>query len=196
MTELILASSSPYRKALLAGSGLDFICVKPEVDESAIAAGTPEQRARKRAEAKAANVAWQYKSSYVIGCDQVLEFEGKAFDKVASYEQARMRIKTLAGHVHFLLSAYCIARFQEETSRVCIVDSKIIRVAMQMRELTDSEIEAYLQTNEWQGSVGCYQFENLGMNLFDSVVGDTSSVIGLPLIPLLRSLREVGVKVL
>ncbi len=77
-----------------------------------------------------------------------------------------------------------------------LLKRRVVDAKMFMRPLTDDEIEAYLDTNEWEGCAGCYQYENRGMNLFRAMEGDLSTVIGMPLPALLEDLREIGINVL
>lgn len=193
---LILASSSPWRKDLLASTGAVFDVQTAPVDEYSITAKDPVSLARARSEAKAVATAEVRVGALVIGADQVLSLSGRMFDKARSVDEARERLALMAGKAHTLHSGLALAFKPEEKSPAQILTATVVDVAMPMRPLSESEIEAYLATGEWQGSVGCYQYENRGVHLFDGVAGDQSSIVGLPLQTLLKMLRQIGVDLL
>jgi septum formation protein len=192
--QIVLASLSPYRKSVLASSGVPFSVKPAAIDESQIIDPDPKSLALSRAKAKAVSVARDFHSHLIIGCDQVLGFNGQAFDKVTSREQALGRLKLLQGKSHTLHSALCL--FESEGSEPRELWAQTFDIEMPMRPLTDLQIEKYLNFDEWQGSVGCYQFENHGVHLFKPLVADTSAIIGLPLLPLLEALRRNGADIL
>lgn len=193
--KVILASQSPFRRALLSAAGLEFEAAAAPIDEYTIHGDTPGVQASRRAEAKAMAVAAMHPDALVIGADQVLSFEDLTFDKAPNVATARERLQALAGRTHFLHSAFALAYGNRGDTPV-IIHSERVDVGMTMRPLSDYEIEAYLATGEWRGSVGCYQYENKGIHLFSSVNGDHSSIIGLPLMPLLAQLRQLGINAL
>ncbi|MEN9834285.1 MAG: septum formation protein Maf [Pseudomonadota bacterium] len=193
--KLILASQSPFRRALLSSAGLEFESAVAPIDEYTITADLPGVQASRRAEAKALAVAALHPDALVIGADQVLSFEDLTFDKARDVATARERLQALAGRTHFLHSAFALAYGNRGDAPV-VTHSERVDVGMTMRPLSDYEIEAYLATGEWRGSVGCYQYENRGVHLFSSVSGDHSSIIGLPLLALLEKLREAGINAL
>ncbi len=191
MTSIILASQSPYRRALLQSAGLEFTSESAPVDERVIEHHKPSERARLRAEAKALATLNAHPDAVVIGCDQVAALGDIAFDKAESLEAAKVRLKSLSGKTHHLYSAWSIA--QKINGSNTIIVSEVEMIAMPMRTLDDDEIDTYLSLGEWQGCVGCYQFENKGINLFAGVKADSSSIMGLPLQPLLAALRTLGI---
>lgn len=197
-TELILASGSPYRAQLLQSTGLVFRVESSKLDEKTITNLEPRELARARGIAKARDVASRNPDALVIGADQVLGFGGRAYDKASTSEEAAVRLREFSGKSHILYSAYCLVwseRGGVERSGVGakVLEDQVIDVPMHLRTLTESEISAYVSTGEWQGCVGCYQAENRGVHLLERVGGDSSAVIGLPLLELLSSLRKVGV---
>lgn len=192
--EILLASQSKFRKELLASTGLTFECVKPDVDEESIQNDDPDLLALERAVAKAKQVAEINPESLVIGCDQVLSLDGKSFGKVDSKEDAMERLRHLSGKTHFLLSAFALGYSRVAGTKPEVLHQEIVKVPMNMREINEREIENYFATSyEWQNVVGCYRFESYGVNFFDNAGGDSSAIIGLPLVPLLKSLRAIGV---
>lgn len=190
---LILASGSAARRAMLSAAGLSFEVVAPTLDEEAAKAelrsggATPRDQALQLAEQKALSVSGQHRG-LVIGADQMLAQGDRVFDKPASMEQAREQLRALSGHTHELLTAAAIAR-----------EGEIIWVALDaprltMRSLSDAFIDDYLARagDTATRSVGAYQLEGLGVQLFEHIDGDYFSILGLPLLPLLAFLREQG----
>ena len=191
MTGLVLASRSAARAAVLRGAGVAFEAVASHVNEAALkeellrAERGPAKIAQALAEAKALAVAWE-RDELVIGCDQTLDLHGTLFDKAETLDEARERLKLLRGQTHELHSAVVVTRGNDVKYRE--LDSS----RMTMREFSDDWLEAYLarQGETILGSVGCYQLEGEGAQMFDQVVGDYFSILGLPLYGLLGFLRE------
>lgn len=187
--QLILASGSPFRAALLRGAGLQFVALTAPVDEDAIQGLAPPALALARARLKGTAVAKQYPDALVIGADQVLSCAGQSIDKATSAAEARQVLNHLSGKTHYLHSAVCLLAGDDAAEW----GSFVVDVGMTMRMLTSIEIDAYVETGEWQGCVGCYQYENRGIHLFEGDGAEHSAVLGLPLLPLLKALRELGV---
>lgn len=191
ISRIILASASKFRSELLATTGLKFECQTARVDEKKILAKTPAQVAHERSIAKAHEVARRFPDTLVIGADQVLEFDGKVIDKASSAEEARSRISEFAGQMHVLQSGYCLVMSTD--GHVKTLHAEVVPAHMHMRKLAKSEIETYVKTGEWEGCVGCYRYEGKGINLFQKIVGEQSTIVGLPLVPLLNALRKIGI---
>jgi len=192
-SRVILASSSPFRSDLLAATGLVFSSMTARINESDISPSEPRQCALDRSIAKARDVASINPECIVIGADQVLEFNGQAMGKVRSQLEAKERLEMLSGRTHLLWSAYCLL-FKPANGDVIELYSDAVRIPMEMKELSSGEIEAYLRRkDQWQGVVGCYKYEELGGQLFLSVGGDHSSIIGLPIMPLMTAIRRFGI---
>ncbi len=193
VSKVILASSSSYRRDLLQTTGLEFSCETAGVDEAAIVSPVPRGCAIARAVAKAKDVALKHPGCLVIGADQVLEFDGMVLGKLDDAQAARRRMELLAGSTHLLWSAVNLTYASPE-EEVYDLYTEAIRVPMEMRQLTTEELDAYFtHCEQWQGVVGCYKYEQLGGQLFSSVGGDHSAIIGLPLIPLTQALRALGI---
>ncbi len=189
-TGLILASASVVRARLLENAGIPFEICASGVDESYI----KQQRAGEKAQeiamalavAKAMDVARENADALVIGADQILECEGQLFDKPSDMAGARSHLQNLQGKTHRLLTAASVVR-EGET-----IWSHLETPALTMRHLTEGFIDDYLSDvgSAALTSVGAYQLEGRGAQLFDRIDGDFFSILGLPLLPLLAFLRD------
>ncbi len=194
MTPIVLASKSPSRQAVLQAAGVAFEAVGSGVDEEAVKAqllreGTgPREIALRLAEAKAIAVSARRPEAIVIGADQTLDLDGALFDKVETTAEARARLQHLRGKPHLLHSAVVAAQGG------AVVWRRLESPRLVMRAASDAFIDAYLARHgaALLGSVGCYQLENDGVQLFEQVEGDYFAILGLPLTPLLNLLRETG----
>ena len=192
---LILASASTSRRALLAAAGLRFEVRPATLDEAAIrraaqAEGVGADAAALRlAEAKAAAVAAAEPDALVIGADQILVCEGAWFDKPADLDAARAQLSVLRGRTHGLATA--VVCWSGGTP----VWRHVEHPRLTMRAFSEAFLDAYLALEGALvlGSVGAYRLEGPGVHLFSAVEGDHSAILGLPLLPLLGSLREAGV---
>jgi septum formation protein len=192
---LVLASASAVRRTLLESAGVPVIVDASDVDESAIkrrlvAQGMPTQAAAvELASAKAKAVSVRHPGKLVIGADQILEHAGRWFDKPVDRAAAALQLATLAGGAHSLVSAAVVVEDGAEIWRTAQ------SVTLHMRPLSQPYIESYLDRvgNVAQTSVGGYQLEGLGAQLFTRVDGDYFTVLGLPLLPLLAYLRQRGI---
>ena len=193
-TPLILASGSPFRRQLLENAGLSFSVERPEIDERAVEAplrssgATPEDIAQVLAEAKAMDVSERHPGALVIGSDQTLSLQNEMFHKPKDMEGARRQLLALSGRTHELNSALAIARDGETIWRHLDV------VHMTMRKLEPGFIGRHLAQvgDKALSSVGAYQIESEGIQLFEKIDGSYFSIVGLPLLPLLSKLRELG----
>jgi septum formation protein len=182
---LTLASGSQVRAALMRGAGLEFDIAVSGVDEDAIKAdhrGTPDALALKLAEAKARAVA---RDGLVVGADQILVCEGTLFDKPRDIDEARENLKKFRGRTHALVSGTVLL---DDGAPVWSLSEQ---VSLTMRAFSDEFLEAYLLEagEDVLKSVGCYQLEGPGVQLFEAVDGDYFAILGLPLVPLLGALR-------
>jgi len=189
---IVLASTSAIRRRILTDAGVDFDAESPGVDEDAIkdamADATAEEVARALASAKAQAISKRRPDDWVLGGDQVLRFDGKLYDKVGTMAQARNRLENMRGQPHELVGAIALAR----DGAVLACHTEVSR--MEMRDFSDAFLDAYLERagEGILGSVGCYQYENLGAQLFERVDGDFFAILGLPLLPVLGLLRLHG----
>lgn len=200
-SSLILASASAVRAKLLADAGLRFEAVDSRVDEDAIKAGfaqsdkghgDPENEtdalALKLAEAKALAVSATNRQALVIGADQILSCEGKRYDKPKSMKEARANLLAFRGRPHILHSGVVLV------AAGAAVWNLTARATLTMREFSEDFLDAYLEEagERVMKSIGCYQLEGPGVQLFEKIEGDYFSILGLPLLPLLDELRRHG----
>nr|WP_070960871.1 Maf family protein [Hyphomonas sp. Mor2] len=194
MTNVILASGSASRRALLAGAGVDADSIKPNVDEDAAkiamrAEGlSVRDQAMQLAEMKAVKVS-RSRSGLVIGGDQMLNLDNEAFDKPADLEAAKDHLRKLSGKTHYLETGIVIAENGTPVWR------HLARPKLSVRTLSNEFIDAYVEAcgEALLSTVGAYQLEGRGAQLFTQIDGDYFSVLGLPLLPLLDYLRVRGV---
>ncbi|ANP46291.1 Maf family protein [Candidatus Viadribacter manganicus] len=191
---LVLASGSAARRRLLEAAGLSFEVEVPRVDEEAAKASLraealrPRDQADALAELKALSVS-RSRPDFVIGADQMLALGDDVFDKPKSAEEAREHLLLLRGRTHELVTAAVIAR------EGAIIWRHVDTPKLRMRNFSDAFLDDYLAQagDQVLRSVGAYQLEGLGAQLFERVDGDYFSVLGLQLLPLLAFLREHGI---
>ena len=189
---IILASTSSTRQSMLANAGVSFTVIRPCVDEAQLLnenpAWTPGDASLHLARAKATEVSRRNTNSLVIGADQVLSFAERIYSKPTSIEAARNQLRDIRGKTHELISSVVCARNGLE------VWSITGRAQMTMRNFSDGFLDAYLSRNGMKStaSVGAYQLEGLGSQLFERIDGDYFTILGLPLLPVMEFLRELG----
>ncbi|MGN8093879.1 Maf family protein [Methylobacterium sp. 22177] len=188
---LLLASTSPTRRLLLESAALPVETASPDVDERALEAArpglSPPDLALALARAKAEAVAARFPGRIVLGADQVLDCDGTVFHKPADAEAARAQLARLSGRTHALHSAVALAG--------AVADAFVETARLTLRPLDERAIAAYVDcagAERVRSSVGGYQLEGPGIHLFESVAGDHSTVLGLPLLTLLARLRAAG----
>ena len=192
---VVLASSSPGRRAVLASAGVPFEVDPPRVDEDEVKRAlradqeSAEGVADVLAELKAARMSARHAGRMVLGADQVLECEGRQYDKPVSRDEAVAQLKELRGRRHRLVSCAVVVRDGQRIWQALDV------AELGMRDFTDDFIDRYLDA---AGSAvldgpGAYRVEALGVQLFREIKGSHFTILGLPLLPLLDFLRENGV---
>ena len=192
MPTIVLASGSQARAAILRNAGISCVSEAAGIDEGEVkralrkeGASTAEA-AETLAELKAIKVSRRHAGALVIGADQVLECGDAWFDKPADLDHARAHLKALRGKDHFLVSAVAVARDG------ALLWRHVDRARLRMRLFTDGFLETYLREvgDAAYQSVGAYQLEGRGSQLFSEVEGDYFTILGLPLLPLLEFLRN------
>ena len=180
---------------MLRAAGVDFEVLPSSVDEDAVRAELarssykvmPENVAFALAEAKAVEVSKRHPDALVIGGDQGLALDDEIFSKPSGVDEARAQLLALRGRRHILFSAVVLVRGGQP------IWADLAEARMSMRDFSEAFLEAYLAC-AGEGvlhSVGCYQIEGLGITLFERVDGDHFTILGMPLLPLLRELRAL-----
>ncbi len=194
MTSLVLASGSTIRAELLRRSNVPFEVSLPQVDEAMIKdalvaeGASPRDIADALAEGKARKVAGRFSDRLVLGCDQVLDFEGRILSKPESTDEAFQQLSAMRGKRHTLLSAAVIYEGGKPVWR------HVGQVRLHMRESSDEFLTDYI-TRNWDSirhAVGAYKLEEEGPRLFTRIEGDHFNVLGMPLLELLSYLTLRG----
>ena len=191
---LILASSSPFRRTLMRNAGLTFDAHAASIDERAIEAplekngASPDEVALVLARAKAEEVSRRFPDALVIGSDQTMSLGDRVFHKPVDMGDAAAHLAALSGKTHRLNSA--IALYRGGTA----LWDHVAHASLTVRQLSPQFIERHLQRvgTKALSSVGSYQLEGEGIQLFEKIDGDYFTIIGLPMVPLLAKLRELG----
>ncbi|MBI3561395.1 MAG: septum formation inhibitor Maf [Gammaproteobacteria bacterium] len=190
--QLLLASTSPYRKILLEKLRLPFSTVSPNIDENPLAQESPEQLVARLAKAKALAVAPHNPNSLIIGSDQVAVVDGQVLGKPQTHEKATQQLKRASGKRITLLTGLCLHSTVNHKSQVEVIPFSVV-----MRHLTETQIENYLRQEQPYDCAGSFKAEGLGIALFESLEGnDPNALIGLPLIRLVRMLEKAGMPVI
>jgi septum formation protein len=194
MNAIVLASGSVARQRLLRAAGVPFVVDVAQIDEAAVIESLTAEKAPARdvadllAELKAVKVSVRHPQAFVIGADQVLSVGAALFQKPGTIAGAREQLRQLKGRTHVLSSAVSVAR---EGS---VIWRTVAEARLTMRDFSDPFVDAYLAGagEDILGSVGAYHVEGLGIQLFSRIEGDTFTILGLPLVPLLDFLRLHG----
>jgi septum formation protein len=188
---LILASTSRYRKEMLARLGIPFDTFSPNIDESAVAGERPDETALRLAIDKARAIAQRFPEAVVIGADQIAETKGTRLNKPEFHDAAVSQLRLMSGAAvtfHSALAVVCLATptFQRD----------IVATTVHMRTLSDEQIERYLRIEKPYDCAGSAKAEGLGISLIASIVSnDPTALIGLPLIRLCDMLRTFGYEI-
>ncbi len=191
---LILASQSPFRRMLMENAGLVFEAEAARIDERAVEAAlaarnpSPQDVAKTLAIEKARDVSARHPGALVIGSDQTLSLEGLVFHKPADLAEAKSHLASMSGRTHSLNCGIALVRDGET------LWSHVSVAHLTMRLLSESFIDRHLARvgEKVLASVGAYQLEGEGVQLFERIDGDYFTILGLPLLPLLAKLRDLG----
>ncbi|MDP2608244.1 MULTISPECIES: nucleoside triphosphate pyrophosphatase [unclassified Oceanobacter] len=184
--QLLLASSSPYRRQQLAQLGLPFDWASPDIDETPYPDESVDACVQRLSEQKARALAAQYPQHWIIGSDQACSLNGEVVSKPGNHEQARQQLLASSGQRICFSTGVALWHAGEITSAV-------EHVEVQFRPLSAEEIEDYLMLEQPYDCAGSFKVESLGIHLFDALHGrDINSLIGLPLIRLCDLMRAAG----
>ncbi|MEW8507688.1 MAG: nucleoside triphosphate pyrophosphatase [Candidatus Thiodiazotropha sp.] len=190
--QLILASSSPFRRELLSRLGVEFSTASPDIDESEQPDESAEALVIRLAESKAREVAKEHPAGLIIGSDQVAVVNGRILGKPGSHRQAMDQLMRASGNRVSFLTGLCLLNSETGRVQVCCEPFHVL-----FRVLQEREIENYLVKEKPYNCAGSFKSEGLGISLFERLEGeDPNALIGLPLIRLIAMLRNEGVDVL
>jgi septum formation protein len=185
---LILASNSPRRRQLLTQAGLTFTVIPSAVDEHKVAMSDPDIYVRTLAESKAIEIAEKHPDSWVIGADTIVLIESQILGKPESKDAARDMLRRLSGNIHQVFTGYCICCKREDR-----LYTDTVKTDVHFKELSDSEIEWYIQTGEPFDKAGGYGIQGLGSVLVERINGSYTNVVGLPVCEVIDFLIKEGV---
>lgn len=189
MPTILLASSSPYRRSLLAKLGLEFSWEAPDIDESPQKNETAESLVARLSLAKAKALAGSHPNSLIIGSDQVAVLDNRIIGKPHTHERALVQLQNASGRQVIFKTGLCLLNSATGESQVAIENFSVF-----FRELSPVQIEAYLHRERPYDCAGSFKAEGLGICLFSKLCGDDpNSLIGLPLIALAKMLAQEGV---
>jgi len=192
MTTIILASTSPFRKEILNKLQIPFTTCAPDINEQAAENETPESLVQRLSIEKARACAPHNKNSLIIGSDQVAIIDNEIVGKPHSHEKAVKQLQKSSGKAITFLTGLCL--FNTKTKQYQV---DVIPFTVQFRILSDSLIENYLQKEQPYNSAGSFKSEGLGICLFEKLIGDDpNTLIGLPLIRLIKMLEQENFSVL
>lgn len=192
MRRLILASTSPFRRELLARLGLPFEAIAPQVDESRLPGEPPYEMVQRLAQAKARAIAARHPDALIIGSDQCAVRDGEVLGKPGTHERAIAQLTAASGKVVVFHTGLCLMDAADGSQQCADV-----RCTVHFRDLSHAEIAAYVERDRPYGCAGSFKSEGLGIALFERLEGeDPTALIGLPLMRLCGMLRQAGVNVL
>ena len=188
MPALILASSSPYRRALLDRLNLPYNSASPDIDETPLQNESPHDSVARLAESKARALATQHPNAIIIGSDQCCVLDNKIVGKPGNFENASQHLQNCSEkHVSFL-TGLCVLNTTNDDYQVCVEPYHV-----HFRTLSRTMIENYLHAEQPYDCAGSFKMEGLGIALFCKLEGDDpNSLIGLPLIRLISMLEQQG----
>ena len=190
-TQLILASSSAHRKALLERLQIPFKCHSPDIDESVRDAETARALVERLSLQKALKVSQHYPDALIIGSDEVATLNGQILNKPQQYAEAARQLKLMSGQVVDFVTGVCLCN--NKTGRRQL---DAVTVQVQFRQLTDNGIERYLHRDQPYDCAGSFRSEASGITLVHRVTSDDdTALLGLPLIRLLEMLRNEGYEI-
>ena len=195
-TKFVLASTSKSRYFILKNTGLSFSKQAPLCDENKlkkellIRKKTPKKISLELARSKAFSVSKKIKNKIIVGSDTVIFINQKILNKAKNLNEAKNKIKLMAGKKHSIYSSASVFYNKKE------IWNKTQKTTVRIRKLTEKEINVYLSSvgNKILSSVGCYQIEIGGANIIESIKGDYFNVMGFPLFPFLNFLKKINIK--
>jgi len=190
MQELVLGSTSPFRRELLEKLGLPFSTAAPDVDESRRQGESPEALVQRLAEAKARAVAGQFPQALIIGSDQVACVDGEILGKPGNRDKAIKQLMAMSGKTVIFHTGLCL--YNSEKERVQVLREPF---RVHFRKLNTGQIERYVDHEQPFNCAGSFKSEGMGITLFRKLEGDDpNALVGLPLIRLVEMLEKEGIE--
>ncbi len=190
--QLILASSSPYRRELLERLQLPFTCISPDIDETPLADETAPATAVRLAQEKAKKIAVTHPQALIIGCDQVAMLDDTQLGKPLTHDNATKQLKRMRGRVVTFHSALCLYNSSSDN-----MQAEVVPYEVAFKSLSDDQIENYLNKEQPYNCAGSAKSEGLGIAIIERMTGDDpNALIGLPLIRLIAMLSAENVNVI
>lgn len=191
-SNLILASSSIYRRELLTHLQIPFSCISPEVDETPLPNELPQKTALRLAQVKAKKVGTLHPDALIIGCDQVATLDNQQLGKPLTHENAIRQLRLMRGREVTFHSALCL--YNASTHNM---QAEVVPYVVKFRNLSDEQIENYLIKEQPYHCAGSAKSEGLGIAIIEKMTGDDpNALIGLPLIALVNMLQNEGLAVI
>ena len=189
---LILASSSIYRRELLTHLQIPFTCISPDVDETPLTNELPQQTALRLAQVKAKKVGATHTDALIIGCDQVATLDNQQLGKPLNHDNATRQLRMMRGREVTFHSALCL--YNANTGNM---QAEVVPYVVKFRNLTDAQIESYLLKEQPYHCAGSAKSEGLGIAIIEKMIGeDPNALIGLPMIALVTMLQNEGLAVI
>ena len=190
LPNLVLASSSPWRRQVLDKLGLPYRTKHPEIDETPLPAESPDELVARLALEKARAVAPTFRDALIISSDQVAVLDGRIIGKPGTHERARQQLQAASGRTLSFLTSLCLLNTASGKHQLCVEPYHV-----HFRPLSEELIEGYLQHEQPYNCAGSFRSEAAGIVLFERLEGDDpNALIGLPLIRLVRMLEQEGVR--
>jgi septum formation protein len=189
---LILASSSPFRRELLTHLQIPFSWLSPDVDETPLSNELPQETALRLAQVKARKIGESHTDALIIGCDQVATLDNQQLGKPLTHENATRQLRLMRGREVIFHSALCLYNAVTQN-----MQAEVVPYVVRFRNLTDAQIENYLNKEQPYHCAGSAKSEGLGIAIIEKMTGDDpNALIGLPLIALVNMLQNEGFAVI
>lgn len=189
---LILASSSPFRRELLRHLQIPFSWLSPDVDETPLPNELPQETALRLAQVKARKIGESHTDALIIGCDQVATLDNQQLGKPITHENATRQLRLMRGREVIFHSALCLYNAVTQN-----MQAEVVPYVVRFRNLTDAQIENYLNKEQPYHCAGSAKSEGLGIAIIEKMTGDDpNALIGLPLIALVNMLQNEGFAVI
>lgn len=165
--------------------GLTFSVVPSTIDEATVCAESPAEHVRKLSKAKAVDIAQRHPANWILGADTIVFINGNILGKPTSPDEARMMLRQLSGATHKVLTGYCLMNRTQNRSF-----SEIIETEVEFNNLTEQEIDWYIETGEPFDKAGGYAIQGIGASLVKRISGSVTNVVGLPLCEVIEAFKK------